>query len=244
MTSDPMTAEMDAPPAGPSGPPTPADAVCRALAGRELLTHPFYRRWEAGQLAAGELAEYAVQYRAFEAALPAVLTAVARQLRADGDPESAALVEKNLADELNHPEPHLALFDRFAGAVGAGAGSTGAGTAAGALVETYFDLVAEGAAGALAGLAAYETQASAIASSKADGLRRWYGMDAVGTEFWDVHARMDSDHGAWTTEALTRMGADPAVVGEAARRAADAWWALLDERQAAAPGSAELGPHH
>ena len=60
-------------------PPRLADAVARAVEGRELLTHPFYQRWEAGQLAPGELAEYAVHYRAFEAALPAVLTAVADQ---------------------------------------------------------------------------------------------------------------------------------------------------------------------
>ena len=66
--------------------------------------------------------------------------------------------------------------------------SSAPGPAAEALVSTYFDLVAEGPVAALAGLAAYETQASAIASSKADGLRRWYGMDAAGTEFWDVHA--------------------------------------------------------
>ena len=62
--------------------------------------------------------------------------------------------------------------------------------------------MAEGPAAALAGLAAYETQASAIASSKAEGLRRWYGVGQAGTEFWDVHAQMDADHGAWATEAL------------------------------------------
>lgn len=237
-----MTPDMDAPLAAPTA--TVADLVARALVGRELLSHPFYRRWEAGELEAGELAAYAVQYRAFEAVLPIVLTAVTEKLRADGDAEAAALVEMNLADELGRPEPHLALFDRFAEAVGVVEGSASPGPAAEALAGTYLDLVAEGPAAALAGMAAYETQASAIASSKAEGLRRWYGMDRAGTEFWDVHAAMELDHGEWATEALTRMGADPAVVGEAARRGADAWWALLDERQAAWPGSAELCSHH
>jgi pyrroloquinoline-quinone synthase len=236
MTLDPMTAEMDATPV--------ADAVRRALVGRELLAHPFYRRWEAGELEPGELADYAVQYRAFEAALPAVLTAVARQLREAGDTDSAALIEKNLADEMGCPEPHLALFDRFAGAVEGGTGSAQPGPTAAALVTTYFDLVARGPEAALAGLAAYETQAAAIAASKAEGLRRWYGMDAAGTEFWDVHAGMDASHGAWATEALDRMGADPDLVTTSARRGADAWWALLDEREAARPGSAELCSHH
>jgi pyrroloquinoline quinone (PQQ) biosynthesis protein C len=234
MTSNPKNSETA----------TPTRAVRTAVTGRELLTHPFYLRWEAGELAAGELAAYAVQYRAFEAALPAVLTAVAGQLTTEGDTEAADLVEKNLGDELGRPEPHLVLFDRFAGSVGGSTGGVAPGPAAAALVATYFDLVGEGPTAALAGLAAYETQASAIASSKAEGLRRWYGVGAAGTEFWDVHAQMDADHGAWATEALTQMGSDPAAVGHAARRAADAWWALLDERQAEWSGSAELCSHH
>src|ERR1700722_19214869 len=217
MTSHPVTSET-------------ADAIARSLEGKMLLTHPFYQRWEAGELEAGELAEYAVHYRAFEAALPAVLTAVASELRADGADEAAALVEGNLADELGRPEAHLALFDRFADSVGP-ADATRPGPAAQALVGTYFDLVAEGPVAALAGLAAYETQASAIASSKADGLRRWYGTPPEGTEFWDVHAQIDAEHGEWAVAALELLGADAEVVAEAARRGANAWWALLDERR-------------
>src|ERR1700722_11629215 len=38
------------------------DALADALAGRQLLAHPFYRRWEAGTLVDGELAAYAEQY--------------------------------------------------------------------------------------------------------------------------------------------------------------------------------------
>ncbi len=85
---------------------------------------------------------------------------------------------------------------------------------------------------ALAGLAAYESQAADIAASKGDGLRRWYGIDAAGTRFWDVHAAMDADHGDWAVDALVLLGADADEVLEGARRAADAWWALLDEREA------------
>jgi pyrroloquinoline quinone (PQQ) biosynthesis protein C len=68
-------------------------------------------------------------------------------------------------------------------------------------------------------------------------------MDPAGTEFWDVHAEMDVDHGDWTLEALALLGADPSEVARAARRGADAWWAFLDEREAEAPGSAELCSH-
>ena len=57
-------------------------------------------------------------------------------------------------------------------------------------------------------------------------------MDAAGTSFWDVHATMDAEHGDWAIEALARLDADPTAVADASRRAADAWWALLDERDA------------
>jgi pyrroloquinoline-quinone synthase len=219
-----------------------AAALRTALAGRELLEHPFYQRWSAGRLAREELAEYASQYRAFESALPVVLGAVHERLAAEGRTDAAALVARNLADELGHPEPHLALFDRFAASVRNGSPHTSPGPAAVALVDTYGELVEESPVAALAGLAAYEVQAPAIARSKAAGLRLLYGIDGTGTAFWDVHAEMDADHGEWALDALVAAGADASEVGAAAARAAESWWALLDEREAEAPRSAELGP--
>ncbi len=215
-----------------------AASMASALGGRELLSHPFYLRWQAGELAPSELAEYAVNYRAFEAALPVVLTAVVEQLRSLGEVEAAATVGQNLEDELGRPEPHLVLFDRFAAALEATPTATDPGPAAQVLVATYADLVSDGPVAAVAGLAAYETQAAAIATTKAEGLRRWYGMDDAGTEFWDIHAGMEADHGDWALDALALLGADPDEVSEAARRGADAWWAFLDERQAEAPVTA------
>jgi len=211
---------------------TLSDSVARALEGRALLAHPFYRRWEAGLLTQDDLAEYAVHYRSFEAVLPQVLAGVVEGLHADGELEAEAMVRRNLEDELGRPEPHLALFDRFTGTLVGQAVSSEPGPAAEALVQTYLDLGLDGPVATLAGLAAYETQASAIASTKADGLRRWYGMDQADTEFWDVHAAMDEEHGEWALEALFVLGADPDEVAEAAQRAADAWWAFLDEREA------------
>ena len=88
---------------------------------------------------------------------------------------------------------------------------------------------------ALAAVAAYEVQAPDIAASKADGLRCRYGLDDDGTRFWDVHAGIDEGHGAWMLEALAQSADGPSAVTAPATAAADAWWAFLDERQAAAP---------
>jgi pyrroloquinoline-quinone synthase len=205
------------------------------LRSRRLLAHPFYRRWEAGTLEPGELAAYAAQYRHFEAVLPVVLERIAAALP---DGRARQLVQANLDDERGVPAPHLQLFDAFATAVGApvnGAAAAAATTATTALVDLYTALADSSPVAALAAVAAYEVQAPEVAASKAEGLRARYGLGADGTAFWDVHAGVDRDHGAWMLEALGSVadGSDH-IVGPATA-AADAWWSFLDERQAAAP---------
>ena len=212
---------------------TLASALAGALEGRHLLEHPFYRRWEAGDLDVQELAEYAVHYRAFEARLPELLAELVGELERSGADEVAGLVDRNLQDELTSPEPHLALFDRFAAALPAPA-AVAPGASAQGLVGTYDELAASGPVALLAGLAAYETQASAIARTKADGLVGRYDVDRDGAAFWEVHAAMDAEHGEWALEALGALAADPDAVARAARLAADAWWSFLDEREAEA----------
>lgn len=210
--------------------PIDVDALVHgALEGRRLLEHPFYRRWEAGELAPHELAAYADQYRHFEAALPHFLRRLADAL--DPGPARAA-VEANLADELAAPLPHLQLLDGFAAAVG----STGAPATAATeeLVRTYDEVLADGPAAALAGLLAYECQVPEVAATKADGLRHHYGVGDEGARFWDCHTGMDADHARWTAGALAAVADDPDAVVASARLVAARWWAFLDEREAAA----------
>jgi pyrroloquinoline-quinone synthase len=210
------------------------EALADALRDRELLTHPFYRRWEAGTLAEGELAAYAEQYRLIERELPITLAAIAARL-----PEGAArsLVEANLADELGVPAPHVALFESFAAAAGART-DVAPTVATAALLSAVRAAASSDPVAALAMVAAYEVQAADIAASKADGLRRHYGMDAEGTSFWDVHTTQEADHAGWSTEALDSLGADAESVRTAARVSAEAWWSFLDEREAEAPVAA------
>ena len=202
-------------------------ALAEALAGRHLLTHPFYRRWEAGTLGEGELAAYAEQYRHMERELPVTLAAIAGAL-----PEGSArtLVEANLADELGDPCSHAALFETFARAVGA-APDAAPSTATRAMLAMIRSAAAKDPVAALAMVAAYEVQAADIASSKADGLRQHYGMDADGTGFWDVHSTQEVEHAKWSMHALADLEADPVVVQAAAQVAADGWWDFLSERE-------------
>ncbi len=206
--------------------------ISDATRGLRLLDHPFYRRWEAAELLPSELATYAGQYRHFEAMLPEFLERVAEALPI-GDARDA--VAANLDDELGDPIPHLELFDRFATAVGADL--TGPTAATAALLASYEALLADGAVAALAGLVAYESQAPAVAASKAAGLRAHYDLDARAVAFWDHHATVDVAHARWTVEALDALGADPELVARSVHRIAEAWWAFLDEREAARPAA-------
>jgi pyrroloquinoline quinone (PQQ) biosynthesis protein C len=204
-----------------------------ALVDRQLLDHPFYRRWEAGSLQPGELGAYAAQYCYFEASLPGILRALLARLEPG---RAAELVRQNLADEESNPEPHVALFADFANAVGAGDAIPSEATSR--LLATYRALIESSPAEGLAALVAYEMQAPAIAASKADGLRRHYEISAAGTRFWDIHATMDQDHARWGIEAVAELGAPEGRLIGAARSAADAWWAFLDDRDAAVALSA------
>jgi len=207
------------------------EVLAEAIVGRHLLTHPFYRRWEAGTLTEGELAAYAEQYRHIERELPVTLAAIA-----DALPEGHAreLVEANLADELGSPEPHVELFETFAAAAGAAPDAPATPSTA-ALLAVVRTTASNDPVAALAMVAAYEVQAADIAGSKGDGLCRHYGFDEEGTRFWDVHRTQEVDHAGWSMEALTALDADLDVVQAAATVSADSWWLFLSERDELAP---------
>ena len=82
--------------------------------------------------------------------------------------------------------------------------------------------------------AAYETEAAAVAATKAAGLRRHDGIDGPCAAFWDAHVDLEADHADWTASALAATAASPAQVTSVAADAARAWWQFLDERETAA----------
>jgi len=200
-------------------------ALDAALKDHRLLNHPFYQRWEAGEVSRDELRRYGEQYRFFEAMFPQFLEALALQLP-DGPARRAVL--DNLHDEVSAPS-HLSLFDGFARFFDAA--DAPISPAMSTLVESYARLLELGAPASLAGLWAYETQGAEIARSKAEGLVRHYGASEAAVEFWTVHGLVEGDHAQWTLEAMTLLDIDPAEAQSAARLIGDAWWSFLDERE-------------
>ncbi len=199
------------------------------LEGLQLLKHPWYVRWENGELSREELRDYAEQYRHFESALPRVLSRLADRLEKG---PAKDLVVSNLDDEIGRSgsDPHVDLFDRYIDVL-EGSHNATASPAMTELVDSYDGLLLDGPVQALAGVTAYELQAADIAKSKGEGLRRQYGMSEGETEFWDVHATLDVDHAEWSLEAMAQMTDDPDMVVSSAQRTAQAWWRFLDERE-------------
>jgi pyrroloquinoline-quinone synthase len=195
----------------------------------DVLKHPFYRRWSAGELSRAELATYAGQYRHAVAALAEASTAAARGAR--------GAEARELAAHADEEAGHVALWDDFTRAVG------GAPEAA-AAPETRGCAAAWARPGrellpTLVALHAIESAQPAIADAKRVGLRERYGIDAPpATAYFDVHVERDPDHAA-AARALTEprlSGADVDALVAEAEAVLRANWELLDGVERLAPG--------
>ena len=169
-----------------------------------VLEHPFYVRWERGELTREELALYAGEYRH-------AVVALARAARTAGlhaDEEAA----------------HIELWDDFASAVGT--------EAAEPLPETRCCAAAWAAAddgpGASAILYAIEAGQPAISETKLRGLVEHYGFaeGSEAVEYFVLHSERDHEHAAEARAKLAEQE-DGRLVG-LAEAALAANWALLD----------------
>jgi pyrroloquinoline-quinone synthase len=196
-----------------------------ALEHYQLLNHPFYRRWEAGELSRDELTHYAEQYRFFETMLPTFLETLSEKLP-EGPIRNSVMA--NLEDEVSPPS-HLELFEEFAHSYDASDPEISPATRH--LVDSYSQLLERGSASSLAGLWAYESQGAAIADSKAVSLIQHYNAGSEAVAFWSVHGSVEGDHARWTLEALEALNPDVEEVETAATLIGGAWWSFLDERE-------------
>jgi pyrroloquinoline-quinone synthase len=186
----------------------------------DVLEHPFYQRWSAGELSAEELDLYAGEYRHAVVALARASSDAA----AKAGPEHRAGLARHAAEEHSH----IALWDEFARAAGAaadrdaslaGAQNRDASLAdaqdrdasladaqdrdaslADALPETEACARAWAAGDDLlehlAVLYAIEASQPRIAETKLDGLLRRYGYTPEGpaVEYFRLHATLDVEH--------------------------------------------------
>ena len=194
-----------------------------------VLEHPFYQRWSAGELSAEELAFYAGEYRHAVVALAQASDSVA----AKADPGRRAGLERHAAEE----HAHVALWDAFADAVvgeGASERSPLGETEACASAWTAGDDALEH----LAVLYAIEASQPAIAQTKLEGLVERYGYTAEGpaVEYFELHAKLDLEHARQARELIAELMSEDEVEAQAqadrmvarASAALQGNWELLD----------------
>jgi pyrroloquinoline-quinone synthase len=174
-----------------------------------VLDHPFYLRWERGELSRDELAFYAGEYRH-------AVVALADAAAAAGD-----------ADHAGEEMAHIALWDEFAAALDAPLDREPTQE-----THTCADAWrADDALEARAVLYAVESGQPDISRTKLTGLVEHYGFHAGSqeTEYFELHAERDHEHAAASAEVLRNAPPEDADRLAAAAEAALAGnWRLLD----------------
>ncbi len=201
------------------------------IAGRAVLTHPFYQAWQRGELTRAALADYAGQYYHHVSAFPQYLSALHSHT---SDPDTRRAVLQNLVDEEagapNHPE----LWLQFAEGLGLTQAEVLAPPAAPetlALVETFRRACGGGSVAAgIAALYSYESQIPKVAETKIAGLEEFYGIRSDSAlAYFRVHQEADLEHSAVERRLLEKHLGDPDAsdAPAAAQAALDAVWNLL-----------------
>jgi pyrroloquinoline-quinone synthase len=192
----------------------------QARARWNVLEHPFYQRWSAGELSRAELAAYSGQYRHATAAIADLSAAVA---------ESAPDAERaELRRHAEEEEAHVALWDGFVEAVGGDAAAAPTAETRGC-VDAW--TAGDDRLSQLVRLYAIESGQPAIAETKRLGLAEHYGIgDGPGNEYFRVHEQADVEHAAEGRSLIEAHldGADPHALAAAAESAFEANWRLLD----------------
>ncbi len=203
------------------------------IAKYDLLCHPYYKAWSAGELTREDLREYALDYYEHVAAFPAYLAAFAIRLE-DGELRRAVLA--NMCDEQGGAgesgESHADLWLDFAEGMGASRSRFGrpAANEVRELVAHFMEVASTGTPEeALAAFYAYESQVPRVATEKSRGLREMYFADERTVRYFELHTTADVHHSnVWKEQLVKRVEAKPQTAEMALRAAEDAARALWD----------------
>jgi pyrroloquinoline-quinone synthase len=185
------------------------DRIDEARARWNVLEHPFYTRWERGELTEEALSFYAGEYRH-------AVVALADAAATAGDSGHAA-----------EEAAHIGIWDDFAAALDAPLDREPTAETA-ACAESWRP---EGSLEARAVLYAVESSQPEIARTKLRGLVAHYGFapGSKGTEYFELHAERDEEHAAASAAVLRdapKRDEDRLVA--AATAALKGNWQLLD----------------
>ena len=184
----------------------------------DVLRHPFYRRWSAGELTGEQLARYSGQYRRAVEAIATLSEAAAGAL------PGRLELRRHAAEEA----AHVRLWDGFLEASGGDAADEPT-PETDACVRAW--TAEEDLAGSLVRLYAIESGQPEISRTKRDGLLDRYGFsDGPATAYFRVHETRDVEHAEEVRELIEELvpEAEEDSLVAAAESAFRANWRLLD----------------
>lgn len=207
--------------------------VDQEIAKYDLLQHPFYQAWSAGELTPQDLKFYGEQYYHQVSQFPTYLTSLHSR-----SPEGAMRrdVLANAFEEECGPTSHSDLWLQFV----EGISETETNPAERApiselndLVSTFRSLAQEAPiAAAFGALFAYESQVPRIASEKLNGLKQHYGADDRTCSYFALHRKADIHHSnVWRKIISNLVEQDDRQAAqslEGVSQAARALWTALD----------------
>jgi pyrroloquinoline-quinone synthase len=185
------------------------ERIDEARARWNVLEHPFYLRWERGELSRDELAYYAGEYRH-------AVVALADAAATGGDAEHAA-----------EEEAHVALWHDFAAALDAPLEREPRAETSGCTAAWHRDDALE----ARAVLYAVESGQPDISRTKLTGLVEHYGFspESPGAAYFELHAERDLEHAAASRRVLAvAQPEDADRLADVAEAALEGNWRLLD----------------
>ncbi len=208
------------------------------IAKYDLLCHPFYKAWSAGELTPEDLREYGKDYYHHVREFPTYLAEFAVRLE-ENDLRRAVLAnladEKGSADGSGESTPeHAELWLDFVEGMGGRRESRQVPLPeVDALMAHFHRLAAEGSAEeALAAFYAYESQVPRVAQEKDRGLRDLYGAGEKARGYFTLHGTADVYHSqVWRRQLGKLIEANPDAAPaalDAAEQAAQALWHALD----------------
>src|SRR5215469_7711493 len=209
------------------------------IAKYDLLCHPFYKAWAAGELSREDLQAYGREYFHHVEAFPSYLTEFASRLPT-GSLRKAVLANRDDETGATLGRSHAELWLDFVEGMG---GDRASATApkipdTSRLLAFFHSVANDGETEkALAAFYAYESQVPRVAAEKARGLRDMYGADEKTCAYFTLHTTADVFHSrVWRTQLGKAIEGDSAAAERAlaaAENAAKALWTALDGIEAA-----------
>jgi pyrroloquinoline-quinone synthase len=209
------------------------DQLDGRIAKYDLICHPFYKAWAAGDLAREDLREYGREYYSHVEAFPSYLEEFAARV-SDASLRRVILANRDDESGADGSRAHSELWLDFVEGMGGDRSEENAlSPEVENLVNWFHSTARDGAAEeALAAFYAYESQVPRVAAEKARGLREMYGADQKTCGYFTLHTTADVHHSrVWRNQLakLVENNSEAAAKAlDAGENAAKALWNALE----------------